>query len=268
MISKERVREIIKEEIDILLTETGEPDQNYDHAIYDAITEEIGSWGFQATHREFDKYQGIYIQIRGVDRFWFEDMIWGEASMKFLLYPETDTGMRFEGSVYEAEGGEWICSLDEELKDYLKEMKSGSGRSAKEERQAKQREQEEADREEAAKRYEKNRPKLHNPNLKGKYLVIETPYGKYFYVDEDGRITQERDQTPSGEWLFLGLVPVNADYILHRFNDLTPELLKEIPFTYKNGNPRYTVIDFDHGSQRVWGNTKVHGVKRMYITEK
>lgn len=46
------------------LIETGEADQDYDHAIYDAICDALKAKGYQCTHREFDKYQGVYLTIK------------------------------------------------------------------------------------------------------------------------------------------------------------------------------------------------------------
>lgn len=56
--------------VDILL-ETGEPDQNYDHSFYDALVQELEEAGIGgARHREFDKYQGVYLFVPNVGKFW------------------------------------------------------------------------------------------------------------------------------------------------------------------------------------------------------
>lgn len=53
---------------------TGEPDQDYDHAFFDEIVRQLDKAGFKgATHKEFDKYQGIYLHVPGVDKFWVVD---------------------------------------------------------------------------------------------------------------------------------------------------------------------------------------------------
>jgi hypothetical protein len=55
------------------LSETGEPDQDYDHATYDAIVKALEKHGYEATHREFDKYQGVYLTVTGGgvhEKFW------------------------------------------------------------------------------------------------------------------------------------------------------------------------------------------------------
>ena len=54
---------------------TGEPDQDYDTATYDKVVEQLAAAGFSgATHREFDKYQGVYLAVPGVGKFWSTDM--------------------------------------------------------------------------------------------------------------------------------------------------------------------------------------------------
>lgn len=55
------------------ILETGEADQDYDHEFYDAICEELKKAGYEASHREFDKYQGVYIFIEGHGKFWTVD---------------------------------------------------------------------------------------------------------------------------------------------------------------------------------------------------
>jgi hypothetical protein len=54
-------------------TATGEPDQDYDIETYDKICEQIKSeTGLDATHRQFDQYQGVYIKA-GQFKFWTVD---------------------------------------------------------------------------------------------------------------------------------------------------------------------------------------------------
>jgi hypothetical protein len=56
---------------------TGEPDQDYDKAFFDAVAAALSEAGFEATHREFDKYQGVYLDVlkdgQKIDRFWVKD---------------------------------------------------------------------------------------------------------------------------------------------------------------------------------------------------
>lgn len=50
-----------------VFAETGEPDQQYDHGFYQKICDALNELGYEASHREFDKYQGVVITIKGVD---------------------------------------------------------------------------------------------------------------------------------------------------------------------------------------------------------
>ena len=72
--------------VKIILGETGEADQDYEQIPFDSIVDKLAAEGFTgATHREFDKYQGVYLKIPGIDRFW--------ASWEFIgltLTPEND----------------------------------------------------------------------------------------------------------------------------------------------------------------------------------
>lgn len=57
------------------LLETGEPDQDYDHGPWDAIVDGLAEAGVPgAHHKEFDKYQGVYLRIPNVGTFWTHAM--------------------------------------------------------------------------------------------------------------------------------------------------------------------------------------------------
>ena len=66
--------EMARRGITATVTATGEPDQDYDHAFFDAIVTELGQHGMGGSHREFDKYQGVYLDVtregKRVGRFW------------------------------------------------------------------------------------------------------------------------------------------------------------------------------------------------------
>lgn len=71
------------------LRETGEPDQDYDHAFFDAIISQLEDAGVPgATHREFDKYQGTYLAVPGVGTFWIDDF-WSSGVRKPLSRGES-----------------------------------------------------------------------------------------------------------------------------------------------------------------------------------
>jgi hypothetical protein len=57
------------------ITETGEPDQDYDQDFYNAVCKKLKKAGFDCSHREFDKYQGVYIKITSPSvKLWTTDM--------------------------------------------------------------------------------------------------------------------------------------------------------------------------------------------------
>lgn len=98
-------------------------------------------------------------------------------------------------------------------------------------------------------------------------LLIETPYGDRYRIADNGDITRldMPGFTASGQWKFVGLVPVNSNRIAVRLADIDAAWLAGNPLLYKNRHPRYTVMDLDHGTNRVWGNTVYHGVKSIRI---
>ena len=48
---------------DDAMVETGEADQDYDHKFYDAIAGALKKKGYSVTHQEFDKYQGVFLNV-------------------------------------------------------------------------------------------------------------------------------------------------------------------------------------------------------------
>jgi hypothetical protein len=104
-----------------------------------------------------------------------------------------------------------------------------------------------------------------------KYLRIVTPYGDSYLVNEQGLITQgyhKLDYPFSGEWILSGIANVKSpNRRSFHLDDLWSMDLNKVQWRYKNGNPRYTVIDIDHGTTRVWGNTRVHGIRYICKVE-
>lgn len=98
---------------------------------------------------------------------------------------------------------------------------------------------------------------------------LKTRYGDCYRIHPGGLIQRMDmpDFSPSDTWIMRGLVPVNMNRITVSVEQITPQWLAEHPLTYKNGNPRYTVADLDHGTRRVWGNTKWHGVAAIWFPD-
>ena len=97
-------------------------------------------------------------------------------------------------------------------------------------------------------------------------LQISTPYGDHYDVTDAGEIVRLDIPgfKPSGQWLFLGLQHVKRNEFIP-FHAITADSLKNLTLLYKNGKPQYTVRDKDHGTTRIWGNPKYHGVKYINV---
>lgn len=97
-------------------------------------------------------------------------------------------------------------------------------------------------------------------------LRFSTPHGDYFDVTTSGNIVRldQPDFVPSGQWRFLGLQHVQRSLFIP-FAEVVRMLADgTLPnLAFKNGKPQFTVRDFDHGSVRVWGNTRHHGVRSV-----
>jgi hypothetical protein len=88
-----------------------------------------------------------------------------------------------------------------------------------------------------------------------KHLIILTESYKRYRVNENFEITQYENKDFSGGWLFQGIQSVRSYYLNPLPNEFIAEdNIKELPLTYKNGKPKYTVIDRDHGTTRAWGD--------------
>jgi hypothetical protein len=95
-------------------------------------------------------------------------------------------------------------------------------------------------------------------------LYLSTPYGNHYRIEANGNIVRLDIPgfKPSGEWRFLGLKSVRTRQFIP-FASLTPEKVAQLNYKFKNGKPRWTVRDWDHGAIREWGNTDYHGVASL-----
>ena len=90
-----------------------------------------------------------------------------------------------------------------------------------------------------------------------------------YTVTDDGRIGRpEIGMAPSGQWTFLGLVGRN-NFGVRQY--LPWAQVKErltngpaIDWLFKNGKPRYTGRDNDHGTIREWCGLGTSGVVRIW----
>jgi hypothetical protein len=96
-------------------------------------------------------------------------------------------------------------------------------------------------------------------------LNIVTPYGDRYKVDEQGRINGH------DKWRFLGIASTHGfafGKMVLPYEDMTPAIVKATQWRYRtSGNPRFTVVDLDHGTRRVWGNTAHHGIRSAWYSE-
>lgn len=83
-------------------------------------------------------------------------------------------------------------------------------------------------------------------------LIITTKSGKTYKVNSDQQIIRtDINHRPSGQWFFVGILPQRA-WTLSK--TITYHALKSSvpPLLYKNGRPRYSIVDIDHGTTRMW----------------
>ena len=97
---------------------------------------------------------------------------------------------------------------------------------------------------------------------------ILTPFRTTYVIDEDGCFLQYGEHKwkhPHTAWKCTGCAEIRPFGNL-RFFDLASfiELIENGEITtFKNGKPRFTLTDKDHGTFRVHGNTKYHGVRSV-----
>lgn len=106
------------------------------------------------------------------------------------------------------------------------------------------------------------------------YMIISTPYGDRFKVDLMtgyfvSRWTlggKESKFSNTANWKFKAFTHVKRnDRISLEWIQAHPSVVDIINWTWKNGNPQWTVMDIDHGTTREWGNTKYHGVCSVQV---
>lgn len=95
-------------------------------------------------------------------------------------------------------------------------------------------------------------------------MRIMTAYGNTYRIKANGDFvrTDIPGFKPSGQWKLLGIHHVKMNVFIP-FKSLTPARVSRLPLLYKNGHPQYTIVDLDHGTRRVWGNTQVHGIRSI-----
>jgi hypothetical protein len=111
--------------------------------------------------------------------------------------------------------------------------------------------------------------------LEMKEIVIGTPYGNAYVLDEQGRVLEysnglnKRNATEEQKntWIITGAWFYKS---FGRMGFLSfAELLKlqSDTLVLKNGKPKYGLRDIDHGTSRIHGNKDVHGISYIYTKE-
>jgi hypothetical protein len=104
------------------VTATGEPDQEYDHATYDAVVNALRENGYEADHSEFDKYQGVYLDVgrdgKRIDKFWTVDShVQGVPKQKPEQKYRSAVLIDAEGNESSATRGDYFQMGDEDVFD-------------------------------------------------------------------------------------------------------------------------------------------------------
>jgi hypothetical protein len=88
-------------------------------------------------------------------------------------------------------------------------------------------------------------------------IKIRTYSGHYYIIHDNAQIERCDGQwSPSGKWTAIGMAPTHPfcrhfEPHLSTLHAIADGLEAA---TYKNGKPRYTLMDNDHGGIRQWGD--------------
>ncbi|MBY0452922.1 MAG: hypothetical protein K2P92_07795, partial [Bdellovibrionaceae bacterium] len=101
------------------VTATGEPDGDYDVQAFDAICKKLKAAGYMCKHKEFDKYQGPFIQVgknaKKLATFWVKDYYTtGDIKPDGAKY-RSATLMGEDGSESSANAGDYFMMGDNEV---------------------------------------------------------------------------------------------------------------------------------------------------------
>lgn len=91
--------------------------------------------------------------------------------------------------------------------------------------------------------------------------VIYTNNETYPVIKKDGKylIARQHNKDFSEDWELVGILPIGA--ALSRIIKPEDAIANITDWKFKNGNPKYTIVDKDHGTKRIWGGTS-NGVRR------
>ena len=108
---------------------------------------------------------------------------------------------------------------------------------------------------------EENTEKQNEPEDIKKYAIF-TDRETFPVIKKDGKylITRQHNADFSGNWELISILPVGAS--LRKGIEPEEAIATIEDWKFKNGNPRYTVVDKDHGTLRRWGN-KINSFNRV-----
>ena len=91
--------------------------------------------------------------------------------------------------------------------------------------------------------------------------VIYTNNETYPVIKKDGKylIARQHSKDFSEDWELVGILPIGA--ALSRIIKPEDAIANITDWKFKNGNPKYTIVDKDHGTKRIWGGAS-NGVRR------
>ena len=97
-------------------------------------------------------------------------------------------------------------------------------------------------------------------------IEVTTMNGHRYIVHAPAGYIERTDMafTPTHQWRMVGLVETRYNRFAVPVTSLGAWINCEsspVEWLYKNGKPRYTVMDYDHGSHRTWGD----GIRSMRI---
>ena len=108
---------------------------------------------------------------------------------------------------------------------------------------------------------EESTEKQNEPEDIKKYAIF-TDRETFPVIKKDGKylITRQHNADFSGNWELISILPVGAS--LRKGIEPEEAIATIEDWKFKNGNPRYTVVDKDHGTLRRWGN-KINSFNRV-----
>lgn len=100
---------------------------------------------------------------------------------------------------------------------------------------------------------------------------ITTPYGNLYQLSKEGYVIKysnglNKENASIQElksWQVLGIVKLLPFGNISRDIISLNNAITIKSFTFKNGRPKYTIVDLDHNTRRLICNTKYHGVKNL-----